>query len=95
MWIPIYLAAAAMCVAEMRRRTPWPAPLVLVVVAVIWAGSIAPRVLGKVGFMEMFGAWEMTHIGIEEEREMYGLLIVAAWMTVVGWAAWRRRPTGR
>lgn len=90
-WIPIYVAAAAMCVAEMKRRTPWTAPLVLVVVAVAWAGSIAPRVLGKVGFVEMFGAWEMKNIGIEEEREMYGLLIVAVWMAAVSWAARRRR----
>lgn len=90
-WMPIYLAAAALCVAEIRRRTLWPAPLILLAVSVIWAGTIAPRVLGKVGFMEMFGAWEMKNLGIEEEREMYGLLIVAVWMAAVSWAAWRRR----
>jgi hypothetical protein len=90
-WMPIYVAAAALCLAEMRRRTRWTVPLILVVVAVIWAGTIAPRVLGKVGFMEMFGAWEMKNLGIEEEREMYGLLIVAGWMAAVSWAASRRR----
>jgi len=90
-WMPVYLAAAALCVAEIKRRTRWAAPLVLVAVTVIWAGTIAPRVLGKVGFMEMFGAWEMKTLGVEEEREMYGLLIVAFWMAAVSWAAWRRR----
>ena len=90
-WMPIYLAAAALCVVEIKRWTRWAAPLILVVVAVIWAGTIAPRVFGKVGFMEMFGAWEMKNIGIEEEREMYGLLIVAGWMAAVSWAAWRRK----
>jgi hypothetical protein len=89
-WIPVYLAAAAMCVWEMRRRTHWVAPLALVVLTVVWAGTIAPRVLGKVGFLEMFSAWEMKNIGIEEEREMYGLLIVAAWMGIIGWVARRR-----
>jgi hypothetical protein len=90
-WMPIYLAAAALCVVEIRRRTRWAAPLILVVVSVIWAGTIAPRVVGKVGFMEMFGAWEMKNLGIEEEREMYGLLIVAGWMAAVSLAAWRRK----
>lgn len=90
-WMPVYIASAALCAAEVRRRTQWAAPLILVAVSVIWAGTIAPRVLGKVGFMEMFGAWEMKNLGIEEEREMYGLLIVAVWMAAVSWAAWRRK----
>jgi hypothetical protein len=89
-WMPIYLAAAALCVIEIRRRTHWMAPLVLVVLTVIWAGTIAPRVLGKVGFLEMFSAWEMKNIGIEEEREMYGLLIVAGWMAAIAWVSRRR-----
>jgi hypothetical protein len=91
MWMPVYLASAAVCAVEIRRRIRWSVPLVLVVISVIWAGTIAPRVVGKVGFMEMFGAWEMQNLGIEEEREMYGLLIVAGWMGAVSWAAWRRK----
>src|SRR4026209_1271669 len=79
-WMPVYLAAAALCVAEIRRRTRWAVPLILLVVSAIWAGKIAPRVLGRVGFREMFSAWEMKNLGIEEQREMYGLVIVAAWM---------------
>jgi hypothetical protein len=31
----------------------------------------------------MFGAWEMKDTGVEESREMYGLLIVAGWMVVL------------
>lgn len=90
-WMPVYLAAAGVCVWEVRRRTAWHAPLILVALTVIWAGTIAPRVLGKVGFLEMFSAWEMKNIGIEEEREMYGLLIVAGWMAAVSFAAFRRK----
>jgi hypothetical protein len=89
-WMPVYLAAAAACVVEIRRRTRWYAPVALVALTVLWAGTIAPRVLGKVGFLEMFSAWEMKNVGIEEEREMYGLLIVAVWMGAIGAAAWRR-----
>jgi hypothetical protein len=89
-WIPVYLAAAAMCIWELLGRTRWYVPIGLVVLTVIWAGTIAPRVLGKVGFLEMFSAWEMKNIGIEEEREMYGLLIVAVWMGIVSWVARKR-----
>ena len=73
-----------------RRRTRWYIPVALVALTVLWAGTIAPRVLGKVGFLEMVSAWEMKNIGIEEEREMYGLLIVAVWMGAIAAAAWRR-----
>jgi hypothetical protein len=30
----------------------------------------------------MFGAFEMQNVGIEESAEMFGLLIIAAWMAV-------------
>jgi hypothetical protein len=66
-------------------------PVALAALCLLWAGTIAPRVLGAVGFMEMFGAWEMKSTGIEEEREMYGLLFIAMWMIAVSAAAWRRR----
>jgi hypothetical protein len=89
-WMPVYLAAAAVCIVEMRRRTRWYIPVALVALTVLWAGTIAPRVLGKVGFLEMFSAWEMKNVGIEEEREMYGLLIVAVWMGLVAAVARRR-----
>ena len=90
-WMPVYLAAATVCVWEAKRRTRWFAPLLLVGLTVVWAGTIAPRVLGKVGFLEMFSAWEMKNIGVEEEREMYGLLIVAGWMSAIAWVSGRRR----
>jgi hypothetical protein len=45
-----------------------------------------PRVVGHVPFREMFGAFEMRTVGIEESREMYGLLIIAAWMAVLALA---------
>jgi hypothetical protein len=56
-----------------------------------WAATIAPRVLGKVPFGDMFGAFEMKNTGIEESREMYGLLLIAIWMGAVAVTAWRRR----
>jgi hypothetical protein len=90
-WIPVYLAAAAICAIEITRRTRVLGPVVIALGSIVWASTIAPRVVGKVGFMDMFGAWEMQNIGIEEEREMYGLVIVALWMLAISVAAWRRK----
>ena len=75
------------------RRLRWAFPAILCVVALGWAATISPHVVGLVPFGEMFSAWEMKDVGVEESREMYGLLIIAAWMAVVAVRA--RRPPSR
>ena len=90
-WMAIYGAAAVCCVAELKRRVRAPYPVLLAAVALGWAGSLAPDVIGKVRFGEMFAEFEMKNAGVEQAREMYGLLIVALWMLAVACAAWRRR----
>jgi len=42
----------------------------------------------------MFTEFEMKNAGVEESREMYGLLIVAAWMAAVAVAARLRSARG-
>jgi transmembrane protein TMEM220 len=86
-WMAIYGAAAAICAAELRRRTRLGYPALVGAIALAWAASIAPRVLGVVRFSAMFAEFEMKNAGVEESREMYGLLIVAAWMAAVAVAA--------
>jgi hypothetical protein len=90
LWMPVYLAAAAVAWLETRRRATVVVAMAIALGSVAWAVAIAPRVMGRVRFLDMFGAWEMQNTGIEESREMYGLLIVAVWMAAVGIAAWRR-----
>ena len=82
-WFTIYGLAAVACLLSVLRRLRWALPALLCVVALAWAATIAPRVVGRVPFGDMFAAWEMKNAGIEESREMYGLLIVAAWMAVL------------
>ena len=89
-WMAIYGAAAVICTAELTRRVRARYPVLLAAAALGWAASIAPRVIGKVRFGELFAEFEMKNAGVEEAREMYGLLIVALWMLAVAWAAWRR-----
>ena len=90
-WMLIYGSAALVCGFELRRRVnPW-SPAIVALVAFAWAASIAPRVIGKVPFGSMFAEFEMHDIGVEESREMYGLVIVTVWMIAVTVAAARRR----
>ena len=90
-WMLVYGSGAVVAGLEVVRRARVLLAAVVGLVALGWAGSIAPRVLGKVPFGDMFGAFEMKHTGIEESREMYGLLLIAVWMAAVTVAAWRRR----
>jgi hypothetical protein len=82
-WIVVYALAAVGCLLSLLGRLHWTLPAVLGAVAVLWASTLAPGVVGRVPFGEMFGAFEMENLGIEESREMYGLLIIAAWMAVL------------
>jgi hypothetical protein len=90
-WMTVYGAAAVVCGLELRRRTPWWAACGVGVVALVWAVTIAPRVVGVVPFTSMFAEFEMKDAGVEEAREMYGLLLVAAWMLAIEVAVIRRR----
>lgn len=92
-WATIYAAAAVVCAFELRRRVHPLAPTGIAVGALVWAVTIAPRVLGKVRFSAMFAEFEMADSGIEESREMYGLALIAIWMIAVAIVAWRRRSS--
>jgi hypothetical protein len=93
-WMAVYGAAAVVCALELKRRVRPLFPALLAATALTWSATIAPRVLGKVRFGEMFAEFEMRNAGVEESREMYGLLIVALWMFVIVVAA-RRRGRGQ
>lgn len=81
-WIAVYVAAAAICASEIRRGASVWAPIALALVALAWAGSLFYRAR-DVPVSSLVAEWEMRDIHVEEAREMYGLLIVAAWMIVI------------
>lgn len=93
-WIMIYGAAAAACALSLMGRMPWWFAVATGIVALAWAASIAPRVVGQVPFQAMFAEFEMKDIGVEESREMYGLLLIGGWMALLAhrafWAPRRR-----
>ena len=91
-WMPMYGAACLACILfAFSRLRPWMSAAVGLF-AFVWASTIAPRVIGKVRFADMFESMQ-AHGGVEEAREMGGLLIVAAWMLVLVFAS-RRRSAG-
>jgi hypothetical protein len=81
-WMAIYGAATLLSAWAALRPAgyPWYAPAAVAAVALAWAGSIAPRALGKIAPSEMFKRGEMEDEVVEENRDMFGLLIVALWM---------------
>lgn len=90
-WMAFYGSAALVSGLEARRRVRPLWPVIVALIAAAWAATLAPQVLGKVPFGAMFAEFEMHDQGVEESREMYGLLLVALWMGAIAVAAWRRR----
>ncbi len=88
-WMVMYGLAGAACVLWLRRRGGWAFPAAVGGVALVWALSLASKVLGKVRFGELFEAFEMKDTRVEVGREFGGLLIIAAWMAVLT-IDWRR-----
>jgi len=82
-WMVIYGLAAAACVLAILDRGSWVFPPAVGAVTLVWAITLAPGVLGRVGFSELFEAFEMKDARVEVAREMGGLLIVAFWMSVL------------
>lgn len=79
-WMAIYGAAAVGCILHLLGRNyPWYYAIVGLI-GLIWAALLAPRVIGKVRFGELFEAFEMKDHRVEVAREFGGLLIVAFWM---------------
>jgi len=89
-WTLVYLGAAVATALTLLHSPRWQVAALVSAGTILWGLSIAPRVIGQVPFMSMFGAWEMKNIGIEESREMYGLFMIGAWCVVMTLAALRR-----
>jgi hypothetical protein len=91
-WAAVYLAAAACCVAAIVGKLKWWVPALLAAVAIGWALIYVSRGAAGMPVGEMFAEWEMKNQQIVEEREMFGLGIIAAWMIVLAVLARRKPP---
>ena len=82
-WMLIYGLAALACVLKLLHRLRCYLPVAVGAAELGWAASLAPHVIGKTTFGEMFQSFDMINTVVEEARELGGLLIVAAWMVVL------------
>ena len=82
-WIAIYLAAATACLLALFHRTRWWVPAAIGVVALAWALALAPGAFFGVCPGQLFATWKMANPRVEEGREMYGLLVIFIYMTVL------------
>ncbi len=79
----IYLAAAAMCIAWFSHRLPRWCPTLLLVVSLVWIGTLLPSVVGKVSPGDIVESLSMKTQSVEEAREIGGLALVALWSAVL------------
>lgn len=87
-WIVLYLAAGAAAVVAWVQPRAWSAPLVVAVVALVWAGLLWAGVAGTVETSDLWKRMSEKGGKVEEMREAGGLSLV-----VIGGAlaAWRAR----
>ncbi len=89
-WVALYLAAAVVSFAALRRPQAWPVPAAIAAVALVWAATLAPAA-ARTSFADLFRSWEMMSTEMEEGREVLGLLLVAAWTSYLAYRGRKAR----
>lgn len=79
-WMFLYGGAALLCAEAAFRWPPAWVPGTIGAVALVWAATLLPHVVS-----------DMALTFDEEERELGGLVIVAAVMAAVALGSWRAR----
>lgn len=79
-WASFYAVAATLCLSGWRGKPQRWLCALLLVIAGLWAASLAPQVIGKVSFSALFQELAMNSQAVEAGREMGGLMLVALWM---------------
>jgi hypothetical protein len=82
-WMAMYSLAMLACGLALAGRLSRLLPGLMGLGALMWAGTLAPGVVGRVSLGELYQSYGMLSAAVEEGREMGGLLIVAAWMGVL------------
>lgn len=78
-WILVYLAAAWMCLAQLRQTLSFRLPLVLLCLSLAWIAWLLPALAGGVSWRDIFESISMKTRAVEEAREIGGLALVAIW----------------
>ena len=91
LWIVTYVAAAAACFLPRRLSKAWALPAGVGIICLVWAVSMAPETLPILKIGDLAETMKAETPAIELGREMLGLVILAAWMTVLVVVSLRER----
>ncbi len=83
LWAALYAAAGVACLAAPRMRSRMWLPAAVGLAALIWAGLLAPETLPNFRVRDLAATMHAETPSIELNRELLGLLIIAAWMVVL------------
>ena len=83
LWMIIYGLSALVCFLFLFAHLNWSFPALMALGTFGAALYLAPQVIGKVSFAEIFGSMYMKNLTVEKAREMGGLIIIAIWMTIL------------
>lgn len=84
LWILIYLVAAALCIPSTLAGWKRVLASLLAVGSGLGAVYLGSKVIGQ-----------QSLLGSEEGREMLGLVVVSAWMSLLAFRAWKAPQTPR
>lgn len=90
LWAAMYLAAAGMCIAQMRNRLPRWLPPTLLAISLGWIIWLLPSIVGQVSLAEIFASISMQTKAVEEAREIGGLCLVGFWAGVLSYRGLRQ-----
>lgn len=78
-WMLVYGLAALCCGLAIAQKLPAPVPTGLGLVSLVWSLSLAPAAFSSQNAMFADAPAQLSLFDREEGREMFGLLLVAAW----------------
>src|SRR5688500_18603780 len=90
-WMLVYGVAAVASARAAAARGGWWLSVAVGAVALGWATALLPRVLATPPELAEVFRYQMRMEGVEETRELLGLALVAAWMTVLTIVTWPKR----
>lgn len=83
-WMFIYGGAALSSILWFSDYFIKAVPMVILVVALLWAGFLLPDVLDHgLAVKQTMETFKMTNTGVELAREFGGLIIVVIWMGIL------------
>ena len=81
LWMAMYGSAAIACIlVERDMITHWTITIFPGVAGLVWVLTLLPDVVSNDSSVEDLVTWKMNSLGVEQVRELGGLIIIVLWM---------------